>query len=156
TPWPEPVGETQEVLLVNDVQHLDHRPLDDLVLQRGDAKRPQPPVGLRHVRPARRPRPVAPATDPGVQIPKVRFEVLPVIPPRPPPPLTRRCSAASQVLRDHLISHDRASRAYRLSVPLATRPNFRTGGRGTSRFSRMETTYVPRFFDRAGSTTSSR
>jgi hypothetical protein len=35
-PRPEPIRETEEVLLVDCVQHLDHRPLDDLVLQRGD------------------------------------------------------------------------------------------------------------------------
>jgi hypothetical protein len=44
---PEPIGETQEVLLVDRVQHLNDGPLDELVLQRGDAQRPQPPVRLR-------------------------------------------------------------------------------------------------------------
>ena len=33
-PRPKPVRETEEVLLVHGVQHLDHRPLKDLVLQR--------------------------------------------------------------------------------------------------------------------------
>src|SRR4030095_16882585 len=32
---PEPIGETPEVHLVDDVEHLDDGPLDDLVLQRG-------------------------------------------------------------------------------------------------------------------------
>jgi hypothetical protein len=45
-PWSEPVGEAEEVLLVDGVEHLDDGPLDDLVLQRGDAERPQPPVRL--------------------------------------------------------------------------------------------------------------
>ena len=78
-PRPEPVGEAEKVLLVDGVQHLDHRPLDDLVLQRGDAERPQPPVGLRDVHPPRRPRPVGAAVDPAVQIPEVRLQVLPVV-----------------------------------------------------------------------------
>ena len=64
-PRPEPVGEAQEVRLVDGVEHLDDRPLDDLVLQRGDAERPLPPVRLRDVRPPRRPRPVAPRCAPG-------------------------------------------------------------------------------------------
>ena len=83
-PRPEPVRETEEVLLVDRVQHLDHRPLEDLVLQRGDPERPQPPVGLRYEHPPSRPRPVRPSVDPSVQIPKVRFEILPVVPPRHP------------------------------------------------------------------------
>jgi site-specific DNA recombinase len=70
-PRPEPVGEAEEVLLVDGVEHLDDGPLDDLVLQRGDAERPQPPVRLRDVHPARRTRPIAPLLDPAVQVPEV-------------------------------------------------------------------------------------
>ncbi len=36
---PEPVREPEEIFLVDRVQHLDHRTLDDLVLQRRDAER---------------------------------------------------------------------------------------------------------------------
>ena len=43
-PRPKPVREAEEVRLVDGVQHLDDRPLEDLVLQRGDPERPQPPV----------------------------------------------------------------------------------------------------------------
>src|SRR6266536_455388 len=39
-PRPEPVGKAQEVRLIDGVEHLDDGPLDDLVLQRGDAERP--------------------------------------------------------------------------------------------------------------------
>ena len=83
-PRPKPVRETQEVLLVYGVQHLDHRPLEDLVFQRSDPERPQPPIGFRYEHPARRPRPVRTPMDPGVQIPKVLFEIQPVVPPRDP------------------------------------------------------------------------
>jgi len=61
TPWPESVGEAQEVHLVDGVEYLDDGPLNDLVLQRGDAERPRPPVRLRDVRPARWLSLVAPA-----------------------------------------------------------------------------------------------
>jgi len=50
-PRPETVGEAQEVHLVDGVEHLDDGALEDLVLQRGNAKRPLPPVRLRDVRP---------------------------------------------------------------------------------------------------------
>jgi hypothetical protein len=41
---PEPVREPEEILLVDRVQHLDHRTLDDLFLQRCDAERALPAV----------------------------------------------------------------------------------------------------------------
>ena len=87
-PRTEPIGETEEVRLVDGVQHLDDGPLDDLVLQRGDTERPKPPVRLRDVRPARWSRPVRPPVQPRVQIPEVDLQVLPVVTatsPRPPP-----------------------------------------------------------------------
>src|SRR5664279_6035696 len=56
----ETVGEAGEVPLVDGVEHLDDGPLGDLVLQRGDAERPLPPVRLRDVRPTRWARPVPP------------------------------------------------------------------------------------------------
>src|SRR5215211_9024267 len=83
-PRPEPVGAAEKVTLVDRVQHPDHRPLDDLVLQRGDPERPEPAVGLRDVAPARRSRSVRAPVDPSMQIPKLLSEVLPVFPPRHP------------------------------------------------------------------------
>ncbi len=80
-PGPKPVREAQEVRLINGVQHLDHRPLKELVLQRRDSERPLPPIWLRDVRPPRRPRPVAPAMDPGMQVLEVALQVLPVVTP---------------------------------------------------------------------------
>src|SRR5258708_20189285 len=82
TPGPEPIGETGKVLLVHRVQHLHHRTLEDLVLQRGDTGRPLPPVRLRYVHPARRARPVGTPADTAAPA----FEVLPA---RPPPPVPR-------------------------------------------------------------------
>jgi hypothetical protein len=51
-PRPKPVGEADEVRLVDRVQHLDHRPLEELVLQRRDPERPLPPVPLGNEHPA--------------------------------------------------------------------------------------------------------
>src|SRR5665811_826390 len=84
TPRPETVGEAPEVHLVDGVQHLDDGPLDDLVLQRGDTERPQPPVRLRDVYPPARFGPVAPRLNTCVQIPQIRLQVLPVFNPRHP------------------------------------------------------------------------
>ena len=83
-PWSEPVGEAPEIHLVDGVEHFDDGPLNDLVLQRGDAERSLPPVCLRDVNPTTRCRPVAPCLDPCVQILKVDLQVLPVIGPRHP------------------------------------------------------------------------
>src|SRR5207253_10656176 len=77
-PRPEPVGEAEEVLLVDGVQHLDHRPLDDLVLQRGDTERALPPVRLRDVYSPRRARLVRTAVDTAEQVFEVGSKVLPV------------------------------------------------------------------------------
>jgi hypothetical protein len=38
-PWSEPIGEAEEVRLVDRCQNRDHRLLDDLVLQRSGAQR---------------------------------------------------------------------------------------------------------------------
>jgi hypothetical protein len=49
-PRPKPIRESEEILLVDRVHHLDHRALDDLVLHRRDAKRSLSTVGLGDVR----------------------------------------------------------------------------------------------------------
>jgi hypothetical protein len=81
---PEPIRKAKEVRLIDGVQHFDHRPLEDLVLQRSDPERPLPPVGLRYEHPPRRPRPVCAPVDPCVKVPKVLLEILPVVLPRDP------------------------------------------------------------------------
>lgn len=75
---PKPVREPPEIRLVDGVQHLDGRPLNDLVLQRSNAERPQPPVRLGDVHPARRLRPVGAPLNPCVKVPEVALQVLPV------------------------------------------------------------------------------
>ena len=81
-PRPEPVGEAEEVGLVDGVQHLTRRALDDLVFQRGDAQRPRPPVGLGDVRPPHRLRSIRSARQPSREVREVRLEGLPVVLPR--------------------------------------------------------------------------
>ena len=52
TSGPEPVRDSEEVLLVDRVQQCDHRPLDDLVLQGRDRERALPAVLIRYEQPA--------------------------------------------------------------------------------------------------------
>jgi hypothetical protein len=49
---PEPIREPEEIFLVDRVQHLNNRTLDDLVLQRRDAERALPTIRLWYVVPA--------------------------------------------------------------------------------------------------------
>src|SRR6266851_5669826 len=76
---PEPVREPEEILLVDRVQHLDHRTLDDLVLQRCDAERALPAVRLWYVVPARWLRPVSSSMNAGVKIGELALEILAVL-----------------------------------------------------------------------------
>ena len=84
TPRPEPVRETEEVLLIDRVQHLDNRPLQDLVLQRSDPERPKPPVCLRYEHPPSGSCPIRPSVGTRMEIQKVRLQIQPVVPPRDP------------------------------------------------------------------------
>ncbi len=81
-PRPEPVREAQKVGLVDRVQHVDRRALDELVFQRGNAQRPLPPVGLGDVRSLDRLRSVRPPLQPVRKVREVHLEGLPVVPPR--------------------------------------------------------------------------
>jgi hypothetical protein len=124
-PWPEPVREAQEVRLVDGVEHSDDGPLDDLVLQRGDAGRPQPPVRLRDIRPPRRPRLVAPAANPVMQVPEVARQVLPVVLPRHPVHSRRGLRAQIPVGHHQPLQADvmQQSREPRVLIPLCYLPH---------------------------------
>src|SRR5438552_12106510 len=93
TPRPETIREAPEIHLVDSVEHLHDGPLNDLVLQRGNTQRPQPPVRLRDVHPPTRLRPVPPRLHPSMQILKVNLQVLPVPGPRHPVHPRRRLRA---------------------------------------------------------------
>jgi hypothetical protein len=66
-PRSEPVGDAEEVDLVDRVQDLGDGTLHDFVLQRGNAERPLPPVRLRDDRSPDRPRPVCSPLQPSVR-----------------------------------------------------------------------------------------
>ncbi len=100
---PEPVREAEKVRLVDGVQHLDRRALDDLVFQRGHTERPLPPVGLRDVRPANRLRPVRSPLQPLGELLEVALQVLAVVPPRLAVHARRRVSLECEVRRSQRV-----------------------------------------------------
>src|SRR5260221_14081637 len=75
---PEPVRDPEEIFLVDRVQPLDHRTLDDLVLQRCYAERAAAAIRLWYVMPARRLRPVGSSMSPAVKIGELAREILAV------------------------------------------------------------------------------
>jgi hypothetical protein len=83
-PRPEPVGEADEVRLVDAVEHLHDGTLKDLVLKRRDPERALAPIRLRDIRPSCRLGPVAAAMDPTEQILEVALQIPPVGLPRHP------------------------------------------------------------------------
>src|SRR5271157_6010640 len=60
---PEPIGEPEEIFLVDGVQHHNSSALDDFVFQGGDRQWPLPSVRLWNIRPARRLGPISPAMN---------------------------------------------------------------------------------------------
>ena len=76
----KPLGKPNEVLLMDGVQHLNDRPLEDLVLKRRDPERALAPIQLGDEHPSSRLRPIHPSLDTSVQVPKVRLEILASIP----------------------------------------------------------------------------
>ena len=80
----EPVGEPEEVVFVDGVEHHDACALDDLVFQSGDRQRPLSTIRLRYVRPARWLRPIRSSVDPSMQILELALEVRLVVLPRHP------------------------------------------------------------------------
>jgi len=71
----EAVAESQEVSLVDRVQHLGYRALDDLVFQRGEAEGPFASIGFRDVGAEHWFGPVLAAMDACVQALKVSLQV---------------------------------------------------------------------------------
>ena len=67
-PWPEPIGESQKVFLINLGEDGDHRLLDNLVLQCRDPQGALPPLGLRDIHSPCGLRPIAPAVNPILEI----------------------------------------------------------------------------------------
>src|SRR5512144_79826 len=83
-PSPKSVRDAEKVFLVDRVQQRDHRPLDDLVLQRGDRERALSSVRLGYVNAPARQRPIRSPLDPVAQILELALEVCLVVRPRQP------------------------------------------------------------------------
>jgi hypothetical protein len=99
TPRPEAIGKSDEVFLVNRLQHLYDGLLDDLVLQAPDTQRPLRSVRLRDVCPSGRAGAIAAPVYPLVQVFQLLVEVFPVGPPRhavdPRRRVTLQCDVAT-------------------------------------------------------------
>ena len=96
-PGPEPVRKSQELRVVDRVQHRHRRPLDDLVLQHRHPQRPLPPISLGYVRSRDRLRPVRSPSQPLGQVPQVCLQVLPVVLPGLPIHAWRGCPLEADV-----------------------------------------------------------
>ena len=81
---PEAIAETEKVLLVDALQYLQHRLLDNLVFQRGDAQRPLSAVGLGNPQATRRLSSVGSPVNPTVEVCNVVLHVSLIFVPRHP------------------------------------------------------------------------
>ena len=81
-PGPEPIRETEEIFLVDRIEHGDDCTLDDLILKRGNAQRALTPVRLRDETSPHGLRPVRAAVDSRVQFLKMILKTRLVVPPR--------------------------------------------------------------------------
>ena len=101
-PRPEPARTIQKILLVHRLQHHQHRPLENLVLQRRDAYRaPVVRPRLVQVHPAHRRRSIPPGLEPLEQPRQVRLQVSLVVRRRHPVHTRRRVLARSPVRLAH-------------------------------------------------------
>src|SRR5271165_2565705 len=83
-PWSEPIRESEKIRLVDSVQHLDRRALNDFVFQRRNSERSLPPVGLRDKHSTHRLRSVRSSLQPLGKILEIHLQLLTVVPPRLP------------------------------------------------------------------------
>ena len=75
TTRPEAVAETEEVFLIDLVQHRCGRPLDQLVFKGRNGQRALPPVRLRNIPSPGRQRAICPSLNPVVQIRNLAIKV---------------------------------------------------------------------------------
>src|SRR5690606_3421065 len=79
---PEAIGEAEEVLFVDHVQHLGDSALDELVLQRRHTQRTLPSIAFWNEHSTHRSCSVRPPLQSPRQLLKVFLQVLPVVTPR--------------------------------------------------------------------------
>ena len=65
--WSEAIRESEEILLVNRVEHCYRRTLDNFVLHSGDTQCPDPPIRFWNILPPAWQRPVRSPLDPFMQ-----------------------------------------------------------------------------------------
>src|SRR5271166_1945427 len=121
--------EPEEIFLVDRVQHLDQRALDNLVLQRGDAERALPPVELRDIPTPRRLRSIGSSVDSAVQILKASLEVMAVILPCHAIDARSRLALERQVGFPELIAVQERGEPFLLLQPCALPYAFQAVGR---------------------------
>jgi len=78
----KPVGEPEEISLVDRVQHHDSRTLNDFVFQGGNRQGPLTPVRLWNIGPAGRLGPVGPSVDTAMQIDEPALKIGLILLPR--------------------------------------------------------------------------
>src|SRR4029450_9462873 len=82
SPGPEPIRESEEVLLIDRVQHCEPRPLDDLVFEGGNRERALSAIRLRYVPPPGRKCPIRSPVDSHMQVRELALKVCLVVLPR--------------------------------------------------------------------------
>ena len=80
-PWPEPVRESEKVLLIDGSYRLGDGSLHDLILQNWDSNRPLTAVALRDVSPLNKSRPVRPPLQSLREVLEVVLQFLPIVTP---------------------------------------------------------------------------
>src|SRR5208337_665013 len=123
------VTEPEEIFLVDRVQHLDKRALDNLVFQCGDAERALPPVELRDIPTPRRLRSIGSSVDSAVQILKASLEVMAVILPCHAIDARSRLALERQVGFPELIAVQERGEPFLLLQPCALPYAFQAVGR---------------------------
>ncbi len=69
-------------MLVNRIEHLHHRSLDNFVFQRSNPKRPFLPILFLDELTPRGQRPIGAAMNTSMQLHKLGFQVMPILAPR--------------------------------------------------------------------------
>src|SRR6266508_1083419 len=81
---PVTIRETEKVSLIDCIQQGHCRSLDDLIFQRSDAERPEPPVCFADESPQHCLCPISPAPQSACKLQKTALQLLAVLPPRFP------------------------------------------------------------------------
>src|SRR6266446_5169551 len=84
TPRATPVRKPEEVHLIDGIQDLDKRSLDDLVFQHRDAQWSLPPIGFRNIRSPCGQRSIRASCQPTSKVLEMGLQVFAILLPRHP------------------------------------------------------------------------